>query len=139
MLKPQYFGYLMPRANSLEKTMMLGKIEGRRRSGQQKKNPIALGLCPSRGTYASYHPPEGKKNPLQGPLLQQQVVTQSSLYTHLQQVPSRQNLGSKVTWTSLSTGVSHKGFPGGAYICLQNKKLPVAKRVPQDVRAQRYK
>ena len=30
-LKPQYFGHLMRRANSLEKTLMLGKIEGRRR------------------------------------------------------------------------------------------------------------
>ena len=35
-LKLQYFGYLMPRANSLEKTLMLGKIEGRRRRGQQR-------------------------------------------------------------------------------------------------------
>ena len=34
-LKLQYFGHLMPRANSLEKTLMLGKIEGRRR-GQQR-------------------------------------------------------------------------------------------------------
>ena len=32
-LKLQYFGHLMRRANSLEKTLMLGKIEGRRRSG----------------------------------------------------------------------------------------------------------
>ena len=38
MLKPelQYFGYLMPRADSLEKTLMLGKIEGRRRRGRQR-------------------------------------------------------------------------------------------------------
>ena len=34
-LKLQYFGYLMRRANSLDKTLMLGKIEGRRRRGQQ--------------------------------------------------------------------------------------------------------
>ena len=34
-LKLQYFGHLMQRANSLEKTLLLGKIEGRRRSGQQ--------------------------------------------------------------------------------------------------------
>ena len=33
MLKLQYFGYLMKRANKLEKTLMLGKIEGRRRRG----------------------------------------------------------------------------------------------------------
>ena len=33
MLKLQYFGHLMQRANSLEKTLMLGKIEGRRRRG----------------------------------------------------------------------------------------------------------
>ena len=35
-LKLQYFGHLMQRANSLEKTLMLGKIEGRRRRGRQK-------------------------------------------------------------------------------------------------------
>ena len=35
-LKLQYFGYLMGRADSLEKTLMLGKIEGRRRRGQQR-------------------------------------------------------------------------------------------------------
>ena len=35
-LKFQYFGHLMRRADSLEKTLMLGKIEGRRRSGQQR-------------------------------------------------------------------------------------------------------
>ena len=35
-LKRQYFGHLMGRANSLEKTLMPGKIEGRRRRGQQK-------------------------------------------------------------------------------------------------------
>ena len=34
-LKPQYFGHLMQRANSLEKTLMLGKIEGRRRRGDR--------------------------------------------------------------------------------------------------------
>ena len=36
-LKLQYFGYLMRRADSLEKTLMLGKMEGRRRRGQQKR------------------------------------------------------------------------------------------------------
>ena len=35
-LKLQYLGYLMRRADSLEKTLMLGKIEGRRRGGQQR-------------------------------------------------------------------------------------------------------
>ena len=35
-LKLQYFGHLMQRADSSEKTQMLGKIEGRRRRGQQK-------------------------------------------------------------------------------------------------------
>ena len=36
MVKLQYFGHLMPRSDSLEKTPMLGKIEGRMRRGQQK-------------------------------------------------------------------------------------------------------
>ena len=35
-LKLQYFGHLMQTPNSLEKTLMLGKIEGRRRRGQQR-------------------------------------------------------------------------------------------------------
>ena len=35
-LKLQYFGHLMQKADSLEKTLMLGKIEGRRRRGQQR-------------------------------------------------------------------------------------------------------
>ena len=37
MLKLQYFGHLMGRTDSLEKTLMLGKIEGRRRRGRQRK------------------------------------------------------------------------------------------------------
>ena len=36
MLKLQYFGHLMRRTDSLEKTLVLGKIEGRRRRGQQR-------------------------------------------------------------------------------------------------------
>ena len=35
-LKPQYFGHLMRRADSFEKTLILGKIEGRRRRGRQR-------------------------------------------------------------------------------------------------------
>ena len=35
-LKLQYFGYLMKRTDSFEKTLMLGKIEGRRRRGRQR-------------------------------------------------------------------------------------------------------
>ena len=41
MLKLQYFGHLMWRAESLEKTLMLGKIEGRRRRGQQRMRWLA--------------------------------------------------------------------------------------------------
>ena len=36
MLKLKYFGHLMQRADSFEKTLMLGKVEGRRRRGQQR-------------------------------------------------------------------------------------------------------
>ena len=50
-LKLQYFGYLMRRADSLEKTLMLGKIEGRRIRGQQRMrwldgitNSVDMGL-----------------------------------------------------------------------------------------------
>ena len=51
MLKLQYFGHLMQRADSLERTLMLGKIEGRRRRGRQRMrqldvitNSIDMGL-----------------------------------------------------------------------------------------------
>ena len=50
-LKLQYFGHLMQRADSFEKTLMLGKIEGRRRRGRQRMkwlngitNSIDMGL-----------------------------------------------------------------------------------------------
>ena len=50
-LKLQYFGHLMRRADSLEKTLMLGKIEGRRRRGRQRMrwldgitNSVDMGL-----------------------------------------------------------------------------------------------
>ena len=39
-LKLQYFGYLMQRADSFEKTLMLGKIEGRRRRGKQRMRQL---------------------------------------------------------------------------------------------------
>ena len=39
-LKLQYFGHLMQRDNSLEKTLMLGKIEGKRRGGQQRMGSL---------------------------------------------------------------------------------------------------
>ena len=39
-LKLQYFGLLMPRTDSLEKTLMLGRIKGRRRRGQQRMRQL---------------------------------------------------------------------------------------------------
>ena len=51
-LKPQYFGHLMQRAGSFEKTRMLGKIEGRRKKGRQRMrwldgitDSMDMGLC----------------------------------------------------------------------------------------------
>ena len=51
-LKLQYFGHLMQRADSFEKTLMLGKIEGRRRRGQKRMrwldgitDSVYMGLC----------------------------------------------------------------------------------------------
>ena len=55
-LKRQYFGHLMQRTESLEKTQVLGKIEGRRRRGQQRMrwlggitNSMAMSLSNLRG------------------------------------------------------------------------------------------
>ena len=41
MLKLQYFGHLIRRTDSLEKTLMLGKMEGRRKRGQQRMRRLA--------------------------------------------------------------------------------------------------
>ena len=49
-LKLQYFGYLMQRAESFEKTLMLGGIGGRRRRGQQKMRWLEM-ASPTRGTW----------------------------------------------------------------------------------------
>ena len=46
-LKPQYFGHLIQSANSLEKTLMLGKVEGMRRRGQQKMRQWLDGIINS--------------------------------------------------------------------------------------------
>ena len=52
-LKLQYFGHLIQRADSLEKTLMLGKIEGRRRRGRQRMRQLdgftaVMDMCLSR-------------------------------------------------------------------------------------------
>ena len=52
-LKLQYFGHLLHRANSLEKTLMLGKIEGRRKRGQQRMRWLD-GITDSMDTECSY-------------------------------------------------------------------------------------
>ena len=52
MLKLQSFGYLIRRANSLEKTLMLGKIDGKRRSEQQRMRWLD-GITDSVGTSLS--------------------------------------------------------------------------------------
>ena len=51
-LKLQYFGHLMPRADSLEKTLMLGKIEGGRRRGGQRMRWLD-GITDSRDMHLS--------------------------------------------------------------------------------------
>ena len=51
-LKLQYFGHLMQRADSFEKTLMLGKIEGRRRRGQQRMR-LLDGITSSMGMFLS--------------------------------------------------------------------------------------
>ena len=57
-LKFQYSGHLMQRANSLEKTLMLGTIEGRRRRGQQSAREFeqAPGVGDRQGSLACYSP-----------------------------------------------------------------------------------
>ena len=52
-LKLQYFGYLMWRTDSLEKPLMLGKIEGRRRRGRQRRMSRLDGITDSMDTTLS--------------------------------------------------------------------------------------
>jgi len=68
MLKLQYFGHLMPKAGSLEKTLMPGKMEGKRRKGQQRMRWLEkiidsidmssskLGNSEGQGSLACYSP-----------------------------------------------------------------------------------
>ena len=53
MLKLQYLGHMMQRKDSLEKTLILGQIEGRRRRGQQKMNGWMASLTQWTGVWAS--------------------------------------------------------------------------------------
>ena len=53
-LELQYFGYLMQRIDSLEKTLMLGRIEGRRRRGRKRKRWLD-GIINSMGMSLSKH------------------------------------------------------------------------------------
>ena len=64
-LKLQYSGHLMQRTNSLEKTLMLGKIEGKRRSGQQKMRWLDGGVT-SQWTWIckKSEDSEGQKSPV---------------------------------------------------------------------------
>ena len=55
-LKLQYFGHLMQRTDSLEKALMLGKIEGRRRRQQRMRWLQAPGLGDGQGGLAGYSP-----------------------------------------------------------------------------------
>ena len=58
-LKLQYLGHLMQRADSLEKTLMLGKIEGRRKRGQQRMRWLD-GITDTRGVSLSKLRERGK-------------------------------------------------------------------------------
>ena len=53
MLKLQYFGHLMGRADSLEKTLMLGKIEGKKRRGRQRMLAIRNSAAMNIGVHVS--------------------------------------------------------------------------------------
>ena len=59
MPKLQYFGHLMPRADSLEKTLMLGKIEGRRKRGLQGRRWLD-GITDSVDTEFAQAPGDGE-------------------------------------------------------------------------------
>jgi len=56
LVKLQYFGHLMRRTDSFEKTLMLGKIEGGRRRGRQKTRWLALGVGDGQGSLACCSP-----------------------------------------------------------------------------------
>ena len=77
MLKLQYFGHLMRKTDSLEKTLMLGKIEGGRRRGQQEEDMVewhhrldshkseqAPGVGDGQGSLACYSPRSLKESKL---------------------------------------------------------------------------
>ena len=64
-LKRQYFGHLMQRADSLEKILMMGKIEGKRRRGQQRMDWLGYNITDSMDMNLSMLHGEGNGTPLQ--------------------------------------------------------------------------
>ena len=107
MLKLQYFGHMMRRTDSLEKTLMLGKTEGKKRRGQQKTrwldsttDSMDMSLSPLRGD-------SGRRKPS----MLQSVESQRGghdLVTEQQQMTKEQ---SATTYIWVKIKLSHQNHP----------------------------
>ena len=109
MLKLQYFGHLMWRADSLEKTLMLGKTEGKRRRGQQRMRWLIISLNQWSWIWQALGDSEGQRS-----LHRESNMTEQLNNNHQVIEKNPESGRSRIWWSTMSTMSVKVWEPSGA-------------------------